>query len=97
MQYGERWNKGRVLITGATGFLGIYILRELLQESKVSINEEQLTTASGQSTMRPLRLRCALEEKAPCFSVSLNPKSVGISVLFSYFSDPHFLSGQRTT
>ena len=47
MQYGERWNKGRVLITGATGFLGIYILRELLQESKVSINKGKLQLPLG--------------------------------------------------
>ena len=37
MQFGERWTKGRVLLTGATGFLGVYILRDLLQHTGVII------------------------------------------------------------
>ena len=36
--YGDRWRAGRVLLTGATGFLGVYILRDLLSSTQVSIN-----------------------------------------------------------
>ena len=35
MRFEERWEKGRVLLTGATGFLGAFLLRELLKETKV--------------------------------------------------------------
>jgi hypothetical protein len=30
-----RFRKGRVLLTGATGFLGVFLLRELLLQTKV--------------------------------------------------------------
>ena len=36
-QYGHRWENGRVLLTGATGFLGAFILRDLLLHTKVLI------------------------------------------------------------
>ncbi|XP_071786315.1 uncharacterized protein [Asterias amurensis] len=32
--YGDRWRAGRVLLTGATGFLGVYILREILSSTQ---------------------------------------------------------------
>lgn len=35
IQYGNRWYTGRVLLTGATGFLGAFILRDLLINTKV--------------------------------------------------------------
>lgn len=31
----RRWNRGRVFLTGATGFLGVYLLRDLLKLTKV--------------------------------------------------------------
>lgn len=34
--YGDRWKKGRVLLTGGTGFLGAFLIRELLQQTRVS-------------------------------------------------------------
>ena len=36
--YGDRWRAGRVLLTGATGFLGVYVLRDLLNNTQVSIH-----------------------------------------------------------
>ncbi|XP_048589183.1 glycine betaine reductase ATRR isoform X2 [Nematostella vectensis] len=33
----RRWNRGRVLLTGATGFLGVFLLRDLLRHTKVHI------------------------------------------------------------
>jgi len=36
-QYGHRWENGRVLLTGATGFLGAFILRDLLLHTKVHV------------------------------------------------------------
>ena len=32
----RRFVKGRVLLTGATGFLGVFLLRELLLQTRVS-------------------------------------------------------------
>ncbi|CAH1778397.1 unnamed protein product [Owenia fusiformis] len=37
IKYGDRWNTGRVLLTGSTGFLGAFILRDLLLRSKTQI------------------------------------------------------------
>lgn len=34
---GNRWNKGRVLITGGSGFLGAFLIRELLLNTKTFI------------------------------------------------------------
>lgn len=33
----RRWNRGRVLLTGATGFLGVFLLRDLIRLTKVHI------------------------------------------------------------
>jgi len=33
----RRFEKGRVLLTGATGFLGAFLLRELLTQTKVCL------------------------------------------------------------
>jgi len=33
----RRFEKGRVLLTGATGYLGAFILRELLLKTKVCV------------------------------------------------------------
>ena len=32
----RRWNRGRVLLTGATGFLGVFLLRDLIRLTKVN-------------------------------------------------------------
>lgn len=32
----RRWNRGRVLLTGSTGFLGSYLLRDLIKHTKVN-------------------------------------------------------------
>ncbi|XP_071951852.1 uncharacterized protein [Antedon mediterranea] len=37
IQYGDRWKRGRVLLTGATGFLGTFILQELLLNTQTHI------------------------------------------------------------
>ncbi|XP_074650108.1 uncharacterized protein LOC141905204 [Tubulanus polymorphus] len=37
VSYGNRWKKGRVLLTGVTGFLGAFILRELLLETQTHV------------------------------------------------------------
>ncbi|XP_033112958.1 linear gramicidin synthase subunit D-like isoform X1 [Anneissia japonica] len=37
IQYGDRWQRGRVLLTGATGFLGAFILRDLLLNTQTHI------------------------------------------------------------
>jgi len=37
MQYGHGWDKSRVLLTGATGFLGSFILRDLLVKTNTHI------------------------------------------------------------
>ena len=37
MQYGDRWSKSQVLLTGATGFLGAFLLRDLLNNTKVTM------------------------------------------------------------
>ncbi|XP_022103047.1 uncharacterized protein LOC110985905 isoform X2 [Acanthaster planci] len=34
IHYGDRWRAGRVLLTGATGFLGAFILRDLLRKTE---------------------------------------------------------------
>ncbi|RUS78344.1 hypothetical protein EGW08_013895 [Elysia chlorotica] len=36
-QYGHHFNRGRVLLTGATGFLGAFVLRELLLHTKLVV------------------------------------------------------------
>ena len=42
MQYhAERWNNCRVLITGTTGFLGSFLLRDLLLHTKVRVLSRQ--------------------------------------------------------
>ena len=35
-QYEHRWENGRVLLTGATGYLGAFILRDLLENTRVN-------------------------------------------------------------
>ena len=35
MQVIDKWLTGRVLLTGATGFLGVFILKDLLENTKV--------------------------------------------------------------
>ena len=45
MQYWDRWSKARVLLTGATGFLGAYILRDLLNKTKVHVVSVSLVCA----------------------------------------------------
>merc|ERR1719277_2790975 len=37
MEYVERWKSGRVLLTGSTGFLGAFLLRDLLTETNAHI------------------------------------------------------------
>ncbi|XP_070554169.1 uncharacterized protein [Ptychodera flava] len=37
IQYGNRWRRGSVLLTGATGFLGAFLLRDLLTDSEVYV------------------------------------------------------------
>ncbi|ELT91031.1 hypothetical protein CAPTEDRAFT_168750 [Capitella teleta] len=37
MQYGKQWNKAQVLLTGATGFLGAFLLRDLLLTTKCHV------------------------------------------------------------
>ena len=37
-QYEHRWENGRVLLTGATGYLGAFILRDLLENTKVCVS-----------------------------------------------------------
>ena len=39
MQYSDRWKDARVLLTGATGFLGSFILREFLLKTEVLSNK----------------------------------------------------------
>ncbi|XP_065058654.1 uncharacterized protein LOC135686369 [Rhopilema esculentum] len=36
-QYEHRWENGRVLLTGATGYLGAFILKDLLENTRVHI------------------------------------------------------------
>ena len=33
----RRWIRGRVLLTGATGFLGMFLLRDLIRFTKVNL------------------------------------------------------------
>ncbi|XP_064637306.1 uncharacterized protein LOC135493708 isoform X2 [Lineus longissimus] len=37
VQYGHRWSKGRVLLTGVTGYLGAFLLKDLLLHSGTSV------------------------------------------------------------
>lgn len=35
----RRWMRGRVLLTGATGFLGMFLLRDLIRFTKVNLTK----------------------------------------------------------
>ncbi|XP_077984922.1 uncharacterized protein LOC144439501 [Glandiceps talaboti] len=37
IQYGNRWKRGSVLLTGATGFLGVHLLKDLLCQTKLYV------------------------------------------------------------
>jgi len=52
----RRWNRGRVLLTGATGFLGIHLLRDLLKLTKVLTLYGNLAY-SKQTSLSPYELR----------------------------------------
>lgn len=39
LRFGDRWNQSNVLLTGSTGFLGAFLIKELLLKTKVSINK----------------------------------------------------------
>ncbi|XP_038055415.1 linear gramicidin synthase subunit D-like [Patiria miniata] len=53
IHYGDRWNAGRVLLTGATGFLGAFILRDLLikTENHIYCLVKELPDLSGKDRL----------------------------------------------
>ncbi|EDO29940.1 predicted protein [Nematostella vectensis] len=69
----RRWNRGRVLLTGATGFLGVFLLRDLLRHTKkTSISVIIIITKTSHSLLAT-RLLSKLRDK---LSINLTVKDL---------------------
>uniref|UniRef100_A0A1I8I4I0 Fatty acid synthase n=2 Tax=Macrostomum lignano TaxID=282301 RepID=A0A1I8I4I0_9PLAT len=58
----SRWSRGRVLLTGATGFLGAFLLRDLLRLTETQVFCLVRETGSGDPGGLQRRLRSTLEQ-----------------------------------